>query len=51
MDILEYGREILSSMCPPYFEKTILTNDKCHLFPNKGRLLHNKAGLLKILQK
>ncbi len=43
--ISECGREIFSSICLPYFEKTVLTNDKCHLFPNNGRLLCNKAGL------
>ena len=26
--------------------KTILTNDKCHLFPNNGRLLRNNGRLL-----
>ena len=43
-----------SSTYPPFFEKVVLTNDKCHLFPNKGwlsykkaRLFGNKAGVLK----
>ena len=45
IDILEYGSEILSSIYLPYFEKTILTHNKCHLFPNNAMLFFNNAML------